>query len=72
MSAETSLLRTAYTASFFTGGALADATDGHDLDLVLAGLLHDTIEDTETTFDEIVSEFGTVVANLCCRARGLS
>ncbi len=43
---------------------LADATDGHDLDLVLAGLLHDTIEDTETTYDELVSEFGTVVADL--------
>ncbi len=43
---------------------LADATDGHDLDLLLAGLLHDTIEDTETTYDELVSEFGTVVADL--------
>ncbi len=45
-------------------GLLADATDGHDLDLVLAGLLHDTIEDTETTYDELVNEFGTVVADL--------
>ncbi len=43
---------------------LADATDGQDLDLVLAGLLHDTIEDTKTTYDELVSEFGTVVADL--------
>ncbi len=43
---------------------LADATDGDDLDLVLAGLLHDTIEDTETTYDELVSEFGAVVADL--------
>ncbi len=43
---------------------LADATDGDDLDLVLAGLLHDTIEDTKTTFEELVSEFGTVVADL--------
>ncbi len=31
---------------------------------MLAGLLHDTIEDTETTYDELVSEFGTVVAEL--------
>ncbi len=31
---------------------------------MLAGLLHDTIEDTETTYDELVSEFGTVVADL--------
>ncbi len=44
--------------------ALADATDGDGLELVLAGLLHDTIEDTETTYDELVSEFGTVVADL--------
>ncbi len=43
---------------------LADATDGDDLDLVLAGLLHDTIEDTETTYDELVGEFGAVVADL--------
>ncbi len=43
---------------------LADATDGDDLDLVLAGLLHDTIEDTETTYDELVTEFGTVMADL--------
>ncbi len=43
---------------------LADATDGDDLDLVLAGLLHDTIEDTKTTYDELVNEFGTVVADL--------
>ncbi len=43
---------------------LADATDGDDLDLVLAGLLHDTIEDTKTTYDELVSEFGAVVADL--------
>ena len=43
---------------------LADATDGDDLDLVLAGLLHDTVEDTKTTHDELVSEFGAVVADL--------
>ncbi len=43
---------------------LADATDGDDLDLVLAGLLHDTIEDTNTTFEELVTEFGAVVADL--------
>ncbi len=31
---------------------------------MLAGLLHDTIEDTETTYDELVTEFGTVLADL--------
>ncbi len=34
---------------------LATATEGRDTVLVLAGLLHDTIEDTETTFDELVA-----------------
>ncbi len=43
---------------------LASATEGHDTVLVLAGLLHDTIEDTETTFDELEAEFGGAVADL--------
>ena len=43
---------------------LAAATEGHDTVRVLAGLLHDTIEDTETTFDELEVEFGREVANL--------
>lgn len=33
-------------------------------DVVVAALLHDTIEDTETTLDEIEAEFGTIVKNL--------
>ncbi len=32
--------------------------------LVVAGLLHDTIEDTETTFAELEMEFGREVADL--------
>ncbi len=43
---------------------LAAATEGRDTVLALAGLLHDTIEDTETTFDEIEAEFGREVADL--------
>ena len=43
---------------------LAAATEVHDTVLVLAGLLHDTIEDTETTFDELEAEFGREVAEL--------
>lgn len=35
-----------------------------DTNLLIAGLLHDTIEDTETTIDEIVETFGTDVAAL--------
>lgn len=32
--------------------------------VVAAGYLHDTIEDTDTTYDELVSEFGKQVADL--------
>jgi GTP diphosphokinase / guanosine-3',5'-bis(diphosphate) 3'-diphosphatase len=43
---------------------LAEATEGEDLNLVLAGLLHDTIEDTETTYEELAGEFEEDVAGL--------
>jgi (p)ppGpp synthase/HD superfamily hydrolase len=43
---------------------LALATDGGDLELVVAGLLHDTLEDTETTYAELVAEFGRPIADL--------
>jgi (p)ppGpp synthase/HD superfamily hydrolase len=43
---------------------LAAATDGKDTVLVVAGLLHDTLEDTETGYDELVAEFGAEVAAL--------
>lgn len=43
---------------------LAEATKGDDITLVIAGLLHDTIEDTGTTFGELAQEFGTEVAAL--------
>lgn len=43
---------------------LAEATDGGDIELVLAGLLHDTIEDTDTTFAELAKAFGPEVAGL--------
>ena len=35
-----------------------------DLDSVLTGILHDTVEDTETTLDEIKEKFGASVADL--------
>jgi (p)ppGpp synthase/HD superfamily hydrolase len=43
---------------------LAAATDGADAELVAAGWLHDTIEDTETTREELAQEFSERVAAL--------
>ncbi len=43
---------------------LAEASDGKDPELVMAGLLHDTIEDTETTREELAQVFGEDVASL--------
>ncbi|WP_313757112.1 bifunctional (p)ppGpp synthetase/guanosine-3',5'-bis(diphosphate) 3'-pyrophosphohydrolase [Tissierella sp.] len=35
-----------------------------DTDTIVAGLLHDVIEDTEITYENIVEEFGVEIANL--------
>jgi guanosine-3',5'-bis(diphosphate) 3'-pyrophosphohydrolase len=43
---------------------LAEATGGADVTLVVAGLLHDTIEDTDATPEEITREFGASVASV--------
>jgi (p)ppGpp synthase/HD superfamily hydrolase len=43
---------------------LAEATGGRDPALVVAGLLHDTIEDTKTTKAELTRLFGAKVAAL--------
>jgi guanosine-3',5'-bis(diphosphate) 3'-pyrophosphohydrolase len=43
---------------------LAIATDGADVELVAAGWLHDTIEDTGTTREELSSGFSERVASL--------
>ena len=43
---------------------LAEATGGEDPELVMAGLLHDTLEDTATTREELASAFGPDVASL--------
>ena len=43
---------------------VAEATDGADPVVVLGAVLHDTIEDTETTFEELEREFGLEVAAL--------
>src|SRR5512141_1156039 len=48
--------------------ALAEVlhTDGdvHDPIVIAAALLHDTIEDTETTYDELRGAFGSTVADV--------
>jgi (p)ppGpp synthase/HD superfamily hydrolase len=41
---------------------VAGATGGEDLDLIIAAVLHDTIEDTGTTRAELEREFGPNVA----------
>ncbi len=43
---------------------LAQATQGQDPELVAAGLLHDTLEDTDTSRDALEREFGPAVAGL--------
>jgi guanosine-3',5'-bis(diphosphate) 3'-pyrophosphohydrolase len=35
-----------------------------DIDVLCAALLHDTIEDTETTVEELVAEFGAHIASI--------
>jgi (p)ppGpp synthase/HD superfamily hydrolase len=43
---------------------LAIATEGTDADLVMAGLLHDTVEDQGVTYAELEQRFGKDVADL--------
>ena len=43
---------------------LSIATDGTDAELVAAGWLHDTVEDTATTHEELAKMFGERVAAL--------
>jgi (p)ppGpp synthase/HD superfamily hydrolase len=43
---------------------LAEVTDGADAELVAAGWLHDTVEDTGVTLVELMAEFGDRVASL--------
>jgi GTP diphosphokinase / guanosine-3',5'-bis(diphosphate) 3'-diphosphatase len=43
---------------------VAESSEQLDTNLVMAGLLHDTIEDTGTTADELESAFGSDIAGL--------
>ena len=43
-------------------GLLKDVTD--DEEILCAGILHDTLEDTDTSYDELVREFNKEIADL--------
>jgi (p)ppGpp synthase/HD superfamily hydrolase len=43
---------------------IAQATEGGDPELVAAALLHDAVEDTDATLDEIERHFGAAIARL--------
>ncbi|HXW23337.1 MAG TPA: HD domain-containing protein, partial [Xanthobacteraceae bacterium] len=43
---------------------LAEATGGRDAELVAAALLHDTLEDTATEYEELAALFGRDIAAL--------
>jgi (p)ppGpp synthase/HD superfamily hydrolase len=43
---------------------VAEGTQGQDIDLVIAAVLHDTVEDTDTTVSELSQAFGERVAQL--------
>jgi len=43
---------------------LVNEADIHDPEVICAALLHDTIEDTETTADELLTEFGAVIRDI--------
>jgi len=45
---------------------------GGDENMIIAALLHDTLEDTATTYDDIVREFGTDVADLVLEVTDVS
>jgi (p)ppGpp synthase/HD superfamily hydrolase len=47
---------------------IAESTDPFDTNLVIAGLLHDTIEDTGVTAGELAQRFGDDVAGLVLEA----
>lgn len=43
---------------------LANEAGIHDPDIICAALLHDTIEDTETTHQELIAHFGESIASI--------
>ncbi len=47
---------------------VAEATEGREPDAVVAALLHDALEDTDATREEIEAEFGAAVAGVVVEA----
>ena len=47
---------------------VAQATNWQDAALVAAGVLHDTIEDTDTKFEDVLAAFGDDIAGLVMEA----
>lgn len=43
---------------------LSEEGDVYDLEVLMAALLHDTVEDTETTMDEIEEHFGKEIRKI--------
>ena len=43
---------------------VVDATGDTDMDMVIAALLHDVVEDTPTTYEDIAASFGERVAEI--------
>lgn len=43
---------------------LKRVTNSQDPNLMIAGLLHDTLEDTDTTYEELLEHFGHDIASL--------
>jgi HD domain len=43
---------------------VVQATDGTDMDVVIAAILHDVVEDTPTSYEHVVANFGERVAKI--------
>jgi guanosine-3',5'-bis(diphosphate) 3'-pyrophosphohydrolase len=54
--------RTPYVEHVMAAALLLDRA-GFDEDIVIAGLLHDVVEDTEATFEDVAARFGPAVAD---------
>ena len=39
------------------------AQSGADIDTIIVGVLHDTVEDTKTSYEELIQEFGVKIAD---------